>query len=93
MQRLITIDKPLQTHTYNTAQIRQFLQTYFNDADLDAFAFDYFPDVYEQFSVGMIKGLKIQLLLDSAVRYNNTEKLLAGLKRDRPYPYESFFSR
>ena len=93
IQQIITVQEPLQTHIYDTAAIRQLLTDAFDDEELTSLAFDYFRPVYEQFTSGMTKSLKIQLLLDYTFRHSQTEKLLEIIRQLRPYRYESFFTQ
>ena len=74
-----------------TAVIRQFLRERFDDEELDALCFDYFADVQHDFTLGMAKGQKIQLLLDHCRRQNRLPDLLAALERERPDLYKAHF--
>lgn len=74
-----------------TAVIREFLHERFDDGELDALCFDYFADVQQDFTLGMTKGQKIQLLLDHCRRQNRLPDLLAALERERPDLYKSHF--
>lgn len=74
-----------------TAVIRQFLRERFDDEELDALCFDYFADVQHDFTLGITKGQKIQLLLDHCRRQNRLPDLLAALERERPDLYKSHF--
>ena len=42
-----------------TADIRRFLVNTFSDEDLKTLCFDYFRDVYDDFTTGMTKGQMI----------------------------------
>ena len=54
--------------TPTTADIRRFLVNTFGDEDLKTLCFDYFRDVYDDFTTGMTKGQMIQLLIERCVR-------------------------
>ncbi|MCB9418981.1 MAG: TIR domain-containing protein [Ardenticatenaceae bacterium] len=71
-----------------TATTRQFLQKRFNDPELNTLCADYFPDVYEDFTEGMSKSRKIQLLIDHCQNQRRWIDLQASLKRERPKPYD-----
>jgi formylglycine-generating enzyme required for sulfatase activity len=75
----------------DTAAIRQFLNDRFSDDELTTLSFDYFPEVYQEFSTGMSKGTKIQLLLDYCQRRDQLPALLAMLERERPEAYRAQF--
>lgn len=76
----------------NTAAIRQFLRNRFSDEELTTLSSDYFRDVYQDFSSGMTKGQKIQLLLDYCQRRDQLSSLLAILARERPKQYQAQFT-
>ncbi len=76
---------------YNTADIRQFLTEAFSDEELVALCSDYFPNVYDDFTLGMTKGQKIQLLIDYCQRHDVIPNLLAAIQRTRPDQYEKRF--
>ncbi len=79
------------TNNYNTARIRQFLLERFHDEELEALCFDYFPTVKQDFTEGMTKRRKINLLLEHCLRQNRFSDLLAALQRERPRVYAEFF--
>jgi hypothetical protein len=74
-----------------TANIRKFIIDHFSDDDLTTFCYDYFRDVHEQFTRGMTKGEKVQLLIESCDRRGVLPGLLAALHKERPSQYESQF--
>ena len=45
------------------AEIRKFIIERFSDGELENLCFDYFPTVYNEFTLGMPKGQKARLLL------------------------------
>jgi len=72
---------------YKTAAIRQLLFDAFSDEELNSFSFDFFQPLYENFSSGMSKKEKIQLILDYCVRHGEIERLLMLVKEKNPYQY------
>lgn len=68
----------------DTARLRQFLSQRFNDSELIIFCFDYFPVVQQEFSDGMRRSRKIQLLLEHCRNQGKLPQLLAALQRERP---------
>ncbi len=68
----------------NTSKLRRQLNQVFDDAELDAFCMDNFPQVYDKFSRGMRKDEKITLLLDYCRRVPECyQRLLIVLEEQR----------
>jgi hypothetical protein len=67
-----------------TVDIRDFLTRYFSDEELTTLCFDHFPEVHNNFSSGMSKGQKIQLLIDHCTRREVMPDLLKVLAEARP---------
>jgi hypothetical protein len=72
----------------DTSKIRQFLRDRFDDEELTAFCFDHFHEVYQNFTEGMTKKRKIQLLLEHCQRQEKLPPLLSALKQARPELYK-----
>jgi len=75
----------------NSADIRQFLFDFFNDAELATLCFDFFPEVQDNFAAGMTKQQKILERLGYCQRREIVPNLLAALQRVRPEPYNKRF--
>lgn len=75
----------------STADIRKLLAEAFNDEELTSLCFDFFRDVCDQFTLGMTKGHKIQLLIEHCERREAISNLLAAIQRVRPEQYEKWF--
>jgi hypothetical protein len=73
--------------------IRDFLLRTFADEELNAFCQDYFSSVYDQFSVGMTKKDKTQLLLGYCTRYQAFDEFLERIKSINPAQYDRYESR
>lgn len=73
------------------AQIRQFITTYFNDAELIDFCFDYFPEVKDDFGEGMTKSQKVRMLIGYCQRRDLETNLLINLRQERPQPFAAHF--
>ncbi|KAA3661975.1 MAG: TIR domain-containing protein [Chloroflexi bacterium] len=71
---------------------RKFLQEFFNDEELTNFCFDYFPQVYNDFTVGMQKSQKVRMLVENSQRRGRFDELLAALERERPKSYPDHFA-
>ena len=70
-----------------TAGIRRFMVDTFSDEDLKTLCFDYFRDVFDDFTTGMTKGQMIQLLIERCVRRDTLANLEAALRAERPDQY------
>lgn len=77
----------------NTAAIRDLLSVAFSDEELTTLCFDHFRVVYDNFSSGMSKGQKIQLLLDHCTRHEQFDQLLPLVQERNPAQYARFESR
>jgi nucleoside phosphorylase len=64
----------------NATDLRHQLNQLFDDAQLEAFCLDYYPEVYDRFGRGMRKDEKITLLLDNS-RRTGYDALLNALRR------------
>jgi len=74
-----------------TAEIRRFLNDAFSDEELKTLCFDYFRDVYDDFTAGMTRGQMIQLLLERCVRREALANLEAALRAERLDQYAARF--
>lgn len=72
----------------NKAELRQFINNYFSDDELNALCFDYFPEVLNNFAAGMTKSQKVIDLLSYCERRGLMENLLAALAILRSEPYQ-----
>lgn len=77
----------------NTAVIRELIRAAFDDEEFTIFCFDYFPAVHDEFTQGMGRLVKIQLLLKYCRRNDEFDMLLAFIKEMRPVQYSRFESR
>jgi hypothetical protein len=78
--------------SYDTKSIREFLLQRFNDSELTQFCFDYFLNVYHDFSDSWSKGDKIQALLEHCLVHGRFPDLMAALERERPAAFKGYFS-
>jgi hypothetical protein len=75
------LSSPQTEPELNSSALRRQLNRRFDDAELNAFCLDYFPEVYDKFGGGMQKNAKITLLLDFCRRMPaQGQKLLLALK-------------
>ncbi len=73
-----------------TAELRDFLTTAFSAEEIDTLCFDHFPAVYEDFSGGQSKGVRIQRLLEYCQRHEELPALLNVLHRERPQQFAKY---
>ena len=71
----------------HSAPVRQFIQQYFDDHELTVICYDYFRPVSDEFTDGMTRSTKIQLLLHHCDKYGHLSHLLTILEKQRPIPY------
>lgn len=72
-------------------EIRNLLNNVFDDADLDAFCLDFFPEVYDYFGRGLQKKEKLTILLKYCHRPNSFKMLLKAIyEYDHP-EFHTFF--
>ena len=74
-----------------TADLRRFLVDAFSDEDLKALCFDYFRDVYDDFTTGMTKTQMIQIVIERCDRRDALAGLYAALRIERREQYEKRF--
>ena len=78
--------------TSNPADIRRFLMQFFDDDELTELCFDYFPEVNQEFTTGMAKGRKVQLLIAYCLQRGRMPDLMGALERERSKLYERHLS-
>lgn len=69
-------------------RLRRFFKDHFSQVEIDSFCYDYFPDVYDDFSSQMSKDAKITELLSYVHRHRKHSKLFRELSKARPQMYE-----
>jgi len=73
------------------AELRKFLIQFFSDLELEELCFDYFPELRDEFTLGMNKSQKVIALIDYAERRGMTTHLLTTLDQLRPVAYRERF--
>ena len=71
--------------------IRRFLNDAFGAEEFRTLCFDYFHDVYDDFTIGMAKTQMIQLLIERCVRREALASLEAALRAERRGQFEQRF--
>lgn len=75
---------------YHTAAIRKLLREALSDQELEDLCMDYFPDVHNQFSLGMDKHQKTHHLLEYCSRRNQLPYLLELIYQINPERYTEY---
>ena len=73
------------------ADLRLFILKFFSDEELDTLCFDYFPEVRQDFTIGMIKNSKVMLLIDYCQARGRGDDLYGALERERPSAWRDKF--
>ena len=73
------------------AELRKFLIQFFSDLELEELCFDYFPELRDEFTLGMNKSQKVIALIDYAEHRGMTTHLLTTLDQLRPVAYRERF--
>ena len=72
--------------------IRALLYQGLGEEEFNDLVYDYFPDVYSQFTNGQNKSQRIRNLIDYADKHREIEKLLEGIKNINPKVYQEYES-
>lgn len=83
-------DSTIKPVDYDLRVVRNLLMAALTDDDLTALCFDHFRTVYEEFSVGMSKGQKVQRLIEYCERHLELDRLLDITRRLNPVQYSRF---
>jgi hypothetical protein len=84
---------PAPAERYNSAVIRELLETAFDEEDLAALAYDYFRSIYPQLRSGKPKKAMIQEIIEYFDQDGNYDQLLDAIAQTRPREYRSFAPR
>lgn len=72
---------------HSVSLFRRFLVEQINDGDLTDLCFSYFREVYQDYTIGMLKSQKARMLIDYCQERGRMDDLLAALKREHPGPH------
>jgi hypothetical protein len=89
----ISATSTLTLYQKESKVVRELINAALSDEELTECCYDHFRSVYSQFSVGMSKGQKIQLLLNHCNRHNQMEELLTRIEQLNPDQYAIFKDR
>ena len=82
--------KQSDNKVYNTNNIVELLEKYFNDGEISKICMIHFDEVYSDFGSGMIKSKKIEMLVDYAEKHLSFDDLLKYCEEMNPKAYELF---
>lgn len=75
-----------------TPDLRRFLMEFFDDEEIETLCLDYFPEVGQNFTVGMTKNRKALMLIGFCERRDRLGDLAAALDRERPESWKRLFT-
>lgn len=81
---------PSPSVEYNTHAIRGLIAAAFTDEDFGTFCYDYFPDIYRKFSLGMTYPHKAHLLIEYCGQTDSFDHLLRLVKEINPERYAQY---
>jgi hypothetical protein len=84
---------PATAERYNSAVVRELLETAFDEEDLAALAYDYFRPIYPQMRAGKQKKAMVQEIIEYFDQNGNYDELLDAIAQKRPREYRSFAPR
>lgn len=73
-------------------QLRQFINQFFSDEELETLCFDYFPEASNDFGGGMSKNRKVIVLIGHCERRGRLEDLRAAVARERAEAWNRQFA-
>jgi len=79
--------------SYNLAAIRELVVAAFSSEELSTLCFDYYREVYEQFTTGQSKPDRVLRLVEHADRRLLLNDLLAHIRASNPNQYANFAAR
>ena len=78
--------------TPTNADLRQFINQFFSDEELEMLCFDYFPEAANEFGGGMSKNRKVIALIGYCDRRGRLADLYAALTRERAEGWNRVFA-
>lgn len=81
------------TDNTNLAAIREMLDVAFSAGEIATLAFDLFQPVYRDFTSGMTKSQRIEMIVAHAHSNGRIPALLDYVRQKNPYQYEAFAGR
>ena len=73
--------------------IRELLNKDLPEEEFNDLVYDYFPDVYNQFTNGQNKKQRVRILIEYADKHREIEQLLEGIKNINPKVYQEYESK
>lgn len=78
--------------TPTNPELRQFINQFFSDEELETLCFDYFPEAHNEFGGGMSKNRKVIVLIGHCERRGRLPDLHAAVARERTEPWNRMFT-
>jgi hypothetical protein len=75
---------------YNLLAIRSLLGEAFSSGEITTLAFDLFHEVYQDFTAGMARSTKIEMVVTKAKASGKIPELLAYVQRQNSYQYRRY---
>ncbi|MCL2928268.1 MAG: alpha/beta hydrolase [Trichodesmium sp. MAG_R01] len=72
--------------------IRELLYQGLDEEEFNDLVYNYFPDVYNQFTNGQNKKQRVRILIEYADKHREIEQLLEGIKNINPKVYQEYES-
>src|SRR5690606_24332911 len=73
-------------------ELRQFINQFFSDDELETLCFDYFPEALNEFGGGMSKNRKVIALIGHCERRGRLDDLRAAVARERATAWKRQFA-
>ena len=73
--------------------IGKLLNEYLPEEEFNDLVYNYFPDVYNQFTNGQNKKQRVRILIEYADKHREIEQLLEGIKNINPKVYQEYESK
>merc|ERR1712117_95196 len=70
--------------------IRELLYQGLDEEEFNDLVYDYFPDVYSQFTNGQNQSQKVRILIEYADKHREIEQLLEVIKNINPKVYQEY---
>lgn len=81
------------TDNYDLQAVRELLSAALSSGEISTLAFDLFPTVYEDFTAGMTRSQKIEMIVSHASRKGRVHDLIGYIERYNPYQHGRFANR
>ncbi len=73
--------------------VRERMLSAFTEDEFQDFCFDFFREVYRQFTTGQLHTHRVRLLLEYADTHGQTHTLIEEIRKQRPEKYAKYSRR